>query len=275
MSRILAAASLGVTLLLSAPARANDVYATQCDGIGFPVDKFKVTETVCVAGDVDFTCKDPARLNLPFPGAHVWLVASGKDPFSGVKVKEFFTTGGYGSFWDFTVMMPPLAPGKYDLFLDEHCDGMRTTDDRIFTFTVGGTLTCDMPPGKPIDPGITSGSKCRGACGADCPSTCTAAPSTSVCVDDKASCQHQNCSYSGVICGTHAGCRTHDDCYDACAVAGEGFACRRRCDVDCIESYGLPCGAWARGYGPFDGSVTFYGPASSSGSSSGLCSGSC
>lgn len=274
--RLGAAASVGLTLLLSTlSAQANSVYATFCDGVGFPATKFAVTDTVCVAGDVDFTCKDPARLNLPFPGADVYLVPTGKDPLTGLRIAHFFTLGGAGTFWDYTVMVPPLAPGTYDLFLDEHCDGVRTVDDIIGTFTVGGTLTCDAPPGKPIDPGIASGSKCRGACGADCPSTCTAAAPIDACVDDKASCQHQNCSYTGVTCGTHAGCQVHDDCYDACATSGGGFTCRRKCDVDCLQTYGLPCGAWARGYGPFDGSMTFYGPPKSSGASSGLCSGSC
>lgn len=273
--RLAALAAGGAALLSTALASANSVYATVCDGVGFPVDKFGTAQTVCVAGDVDYTCKDPTRLNLPFPGADVYLVKSGGDPFSGVLVKHFFTLGGAGSFWDYTVMMPPLAPGKYDLFLDEHCDGVRDTDDAIGTFTVGGTLTCDAPPGNPIDPKIASGSLCRGACGPDCPSTCTAAPTLTACVDDAASCQHETCSYTGVTCGTHAGCRTHDDCYDACSASGASFLCWRACDVECLQKYGLVCGAWARGYGPFDGTQTFYGPPSSSGASSGLCSGSC
>lgn len=262
-------------LAIAGAAEASSVYATYCDGVGFPATTFKEADTVCVAGDVDFTCKDPTRLNLPFPGGDVYLVKSGGDPLSGLLIKHFFTLGGAGTFWDYPVMTPPLAPGKYDLFLDEHCDGVRDGDDALGSFTVGGTLTCDAPPGLPIDPGIASGSKCRGACGPDCPSTCTAAPGLEVCVDDAASCEHQQCSYAGVTCGTHAGCQTHDDCYDACSASGAGFMCWRSCDLDCLQRYGLVCGAWARGYGPFDGSMTFYGPPSSSGPSSGLCSGSC
>lgn len=271
-----AALSAGATALaIALSAQANSVYATVCDGVGFPATKFGVADTVCVAGDVDFTCKDPTRLNLPFPGGDIYLVPTGKDPLTGLNVKHFFTLGGAGTFWDYQVMLPPLVPGTYDLFLDEHCDGVRTGDDAIGTFTVGGTLTCDKPPGKPIDPSIASGSKCRGACGPDCPSTCTSAAPIDVCVDDAGSCQHQQCSYAGVTCGTHSGCQVHDDCYDACSAAGAGFSCWRACDLGCLQKYGLVCGAWARGYGPFDGSMTFYGPPTSSSPSSGLCSGSC
>lgn len=273
---LLSGVSLTATLLgMALPSQANSVYATHCDGIGFPETKFSVKDTVCVAGDVDFTCKDPARLNLPFPGGDIYLVPSGKDPLTGLRVAHFFTLGGFGSFWDYNVMMPPLAPGKYDLFLDEHCDGIRTADDVIASFTVGGMLTCDAQPGRPIDPRLPSGSKCRGACGPDCPVTCTPAASIEVCVDDKTTCQHQVCSYTGLTCGTHAGCRVHDDCYDDCSASGAGFMCWRQCDLDCIKKYGLLCGSWKSGYGPFDGSMTFYGPAKSSGTTSGLCSGTC
>lgn len=96
-----------------------------------------------------------------------------------------------------------------------------------------------------------------------------------VCEDDAASCQHVECTQTGLSCGTHAGCRTHDDCYDACATSGGGFWCRRACDVECLDNYGLPCSSWARGGGPYDGTLTFSNPPSSTGPLPGLCSGPC
>lgn len=258
-----------------APASANDVYGSLCGGVVTDmVSTYSVDDSVCVAGDVDFTC--PVRPFVDLPAADVYVVPTGADPFSGVSV-HFETLGGFGTFWDQRVMMPPLTPGVYDILLDEHCDGVMTADDvlKVAAFTVGGTLMCSMPPGSPVDPGIASGSTCRGACGGDCPSTCMPLPTRMVCEDDAASCQHVDCTLTGVSCGTHAGCREHDDCYDACAAAGEGFACRRACDVQCLDHYGLPCLGWARGHGPYDGTRDYYDPPSSSGPSSGLCSGSC
>jgi len=269
------AAALALSLSVNS-ASANDVYATYCGGVlPDPAPLVYTTDgTVCVAGDVDFVC--PGRLGVNLPGADVYAVRTGADPFSGVPI-HFDALGGFGSFWDQTVMLPPLAPGLYDLFLDEHCDGIQTADDvlKVGAFLVGGVPMCSMPPGPPVDPGISSGSTCRGACGGDCPSTCSALPPTTACEEDAASCQHVDCTITGMSCGTHEGCRIHDDCYDACAASGGGFWCRRGCDVECLDSYGLPCTSWARGHGPYDGSSSFYNPVSSSGPSSGLCSGPC
>lgn len=268
------AAAIVVALLLLVPARASAhmVYATECDGTALPVDVFATSDTVCLTGDVDFTCPVGPFINLP--AADLYVVMSGGNPLSAPPV-HFETLGGFGSFLDIVVMLPPLAPGFYDVLLDEHCDGMITGDDLIvaMAFRVGGTLTCDMPPGQPIDPGLPSGARCRGACGRDCPSSCTPAASLDVCVEDAAACEHMTCSYDGVVCGTHAGCRTHDACYDACAAAGASFLCWRQCDLDCLTTYGLPCASWARGGGPYDGTLTFYQQTSSSGPSPGRCAG--
>jgi hypothetical protein len=223
---------------------------------------------------VDFTC--PIRLGVALPAADVYVVPTGSDPLSGVPI-HFETLGGFGSFWDQSVMLPPLAPGVYDILMDEHCDGIINADDvlKVAAFRVGGIPMCSMPAGAPVDPGISSGSTCRGACGGDCPSTCTPTGPATSCVDDAGSCQHVECTQSGLSCGSHPGCRTHDDCYDACAASGGGFWCRRQCDVDCLDTYGLPCASWARGGGPYDGTLTFSNPPMSSGPLPGSCSGSC
>lgn len=95
------------------------------------------------------------------------------------------------------------------------------------------------------------GALCRGACGPDCaPRACT----VGACVDGN----------QDVTCGSHAGCRAHDACYDACKLAANcrwtaaSFACHRACDTTCISTYGVrQCNAWRRGRGPFDQQITY------------------
>ena len=91
--------------------------------------------------------------------------------------------------------------------------------------TGGPILNCDqfpppcpdVPPGVlPKNPLIASGSLCRGACGPDCPSSCAPLNDQHLCVQDSHGCNYL-CVYHVISCGSHAGCRTHDDCYDACA----------------------------------------------------------
>jgi len=190
---------------------------------------------------------------------------------------HFDTFGGAGGFWNIAVMMPRLVPGTYDLILDEHCDGVFDGDDvRLDSaFVVGGALMCSAPPGEPVNPGIPSGALCRGACGPDCPTTCTPAPALSVCEDDPMLCEHIECTFTGVTCGTHDGCRVHDACYDACAAAGAGALCWRQCDLDCMGTYGTLCYNWMGGRGPYDSTVSYYNPPTVAGPSPGLCSGPC
>ena len=106
---------------------------------------------------------------------------------------------------------------------------------------------------------------CRGACGPDCPDTCEESFYWE-CVDS---------SHFRVVriydCGTHLGCREHDDCLDRCAVeipgSTEGGAfyyseCARTCHAGCVVSYGgASCGPWTQGHEaplhPFDGSTRF------------------
>jgi hypothetical protein len=124
---------------------------------------------------------------------------------------------------------------------------------------------CNTHPDAPYleDPMIASGAKCRGVCGPDCASNCQPEPDRQVCVTNPDGVSHSICTYKGVQnCGTHAGCRDHDACYDWCSDHGEDSlwdACHRWCDLGCRCEHGLnKCVSWARGRGPFDGRMTFY-----------------
>ncbi len=110
-----------------------------------------------------------------------------------------------------------------------------------------------------LDPAIAGGSKCRGACGPDCPDSCVDVKDQKYCMpDSKGECFYV-CSYSNVrSCGLHEGCEKHDDCYDACAAKGETRMClpwlglcHCSCDLDCVLEYGPGnCLQWMGGNGP-------------------------
>jgi len=124
------------------------------------------------------------------------------------------------------------------------------------------------------NPGIASGSLCRGACGPDCPSSCTTQRDRNACVSDGEGCFYV-CSYSIQQCGTASGCRKHDACYDSCAAKGEnsmcylGGFCHCSCDLGCVADTGLAglvnCPLWAFGYGPTDSVITYSSPIAQSG----------
>ena len=126
----------------------------------------------------------------------------------------------------------------------------------------------------PRDPGIASSSLCRGACGPDCPSSCTSQPARTLCVSDGEGCFYV-CTYSILQCGTAGSCRTHDDCYDSCAEKGEsrlcylGGFCHCSCDLGCVFGSGILgpvyCPLWAFGYGPTDSTLTYSSPAGQTG----------
>lgn len=106
-----------------------------------------------------------------------------------------------------------------------------------------------------IDPGITSGALCRGACGMDCPdercdlltdSTGAATPITIAIQSPRGI-----CTYNNVLeCPTHAGCQIHDGCFDVCTehyhMNSQTDTCHLNCDLDCVKAYGLTnCVLWA------------------------------
>ena len=116
----------------------------------------------------------------------------------------------------------------------------------------------------PRNPGIPSGSLCRGACGADC-ETCHHEHEHYEC--EKVGNRHIWWVYPQYeTCGTHLGCRNHDACYDWCAdkynekgklgvILGP---CHRLCDFECVCDYNLPqCVGWIGGGKPHDGTMVF------------------
>lgn len=117
------------------------------------------------------------------------------------------------------------------------------------------------------DPLAACNALCRGACGGDCQPVNCDQEVTEVCDLDL---NGVNNGYSIAAlkhtCGTAAGCRAHDDCYDTCnsqtgCGTWDAAVCRRGCDDEAIGIYGFEnCQAWAMGLGPFDGSLTFTYP---------------
>ncbi len=108
------------------------------------------------------------------------------------------------------------------------------------------------------DPGIPSGSKCRGACGPDC-DTCNTQEEKIVC-HDVGNGKHEFWRYPNyTTCNSHQGCRDHDGCYDWCA-SGGGIAssliimpCQRLCDFEAMCHYGFQQAVgWVFGAPPHD-----------------------
>ncbi len=103
--------------------------------------------------------------------------------------------------------------------------------------------------------------QCRGACGGGCPGSCARA------ISYECSGSAQLRRVVSYTCGTHEGCRDHDDCLDACISGNTGAAdCQSRCDAAVMDSYGFEkATAWLLGKGPYDGETTFeytrHGPA--------------
>lgn len=90
---------------------------------------------------------------------------------------------------------------------------------------------------------------CRGACGMDCPDSCEQEV-------------RFECSGAGTlrrvrsyVCGTHQGCREHDDCLDRCTKQHEeGYECQTECNAEAVTDWGVEqTTSWAVGGGPFDG----------------------
>ena len=103
-------------------------------------------------------------------------------------------------------------------------------------------------------PSSTSkGNQCRGACGAGCPDSC-AQTVTYECLDSSR--LRRVVTYQ---CGTHPGCRAHDDCLDSCLQdSAQGTDCASRCDSRVLEEYGFESAtSWFRGGGPYDGRISF------------------
>ena len=109
--------------------------------------------------------------------------------------------------------------------------------------SAGDTVRNEFGPAK-----NGKASACRGACGMACPSSCEQ--------------QTQfECAGAGTLkrvktyrCGTHQGCREHDDCLDRCSRDREaGFDCQTECNASAVEDWGVEMtSSWALGGGPHD-----------------------
>jgi len=95
--------------------------------------------------------------------------------------------------------------------------------------------------------------ECRGACGGGCPKSCDQAVSYE-CTDSSR--LRRVVTYD---CGTHQGCRVHDDCLDTCLRNGDqGRSCATQCDAEIMDRYGFEsAGSWLMGDGPYDGRISF------------------
>lgn len=95
--------------------------------------------------------------------------------------------------------------------------------------------------------------QCRGACGAGCPRSCSKTVSYE-CTDSPR--LRRVVTYQ---CGTHQGCRVHDDCLDRCMQSGEqGQSCPTQCDAEIMDRFGFKeAGSWLTGGGPYDGRISF------------------
>jgi len=79
-------------------------------------------------------------------------------------------------------------------------------------------------------PGGAGATVCRGACGAGCPSTCEQRVAHE-CVDGER--LRRVRIYE---CGSHLGCREHDDCLDRCLQQhAQGFDCQTQCHGEVVE----------------------------------------
>jgi len=86
---------------------------------------FKVTESVCVSGDLDYI----SPLHPILPSAYVFVVKNREWQDGDPLVDHYgdptvITSGaGAGAFYSEVVQLQPLDPGEYDLVLDEDADG--------------------------------------------------------------------------------------------------------------------------------------------------------
>jgi hypothetical protein len=128
----------------------------------------------------------------------------------------------------------------------------------------GGPLPGPLPGRYARDPGLPSKAKCRGACGPDC-DYCTP-PKDEYACEVLPNGTHRVWKYPNhQLCGAHAGCKQHDQCYDWCGGGGPGgmgpFLCRRWCDLECLCDYrASQCVGWAFGRPPYDETLRFADP---------------
>ncbi len=268
------------SLVMVMEGRALAAWAQSTDCHTNPVDEFCPDQTVCIMGDIQYTCP---RGPIDLPGVDVYIIPSGStDPFSGAMI-HIDPSGSFGDFWGIEVMTPPLPPGTYDIVLDEHCngiweDGIDGWEHEAFTVGVGCSCSDVENAGdrRIVD---DHGGLCHGACGAGC-SNCEE-DIDSVCHDVASCCMHCTCTYQVFYCPTHQQCQWHDKCYEDCDDDPypyvNSFTCRRAyCDYKVAYKNSLhDWVGWLGGWGPMEGWLVYSGAPSLSGPDEGLCSGPC
>jgi len=110
--------------------------------------------------------------------------------------------------------------------------------------SAGDTVRDEFGPLKGLSAPV-----CRGACGMDCPDSCDA--------DVRFECAGNDTllRVKTYRCGTHQGCRDHDDCLDRCVQQhGAGYDCEAECHAEAVGIWGLEMAtSWAMGGPPHDG----------------------
>ena len=178
----------------------------------------------------------------------------------------------------------PQGDGQIEVAkTDDNGKGIRVTKDDLVPNVYGywpldgeGAVDRLQPFAHDTRP---CGAQCPGTCGPDCPTNNCTSTFAWYCDKDAAG---QNTGTKRVwrrySCGSHAGCRAHDSCYDTCnATNGCGSwgatTCRRGCDVQCLADYCPWCGtisfglcgpatckctSWMNGNGPYDATLTYW-----------------
>ena len=101
-----------------------------------------------------------------------------------------------------------------------------------------------------------AGSDCRGACGPGCASVQSCEGGARYeCLD-----ADRLRRIETYACGTHQGCRIHDDCLDRCAQANaQGVDCEAVCHLEAVKEYGTTNAmSWLQGGGPYDTEPIFF-----------------
>jgi len=141
-----------------------------------------------------------------------------------------------------------------------------------FQFDLIASFPFPQPNGEsiplPRNPHIASGATFRGACGAGRPDSATSLSDIQIRVTDPVNDdKHYLLNYTRIVeCGTHAGCRWHDACFDECAknYGEEDFyeTCHMYCNEQvAADMYGPEWGySWQGGGGPYDGYFIYSDP---------------
>ncbi len=99
-------------------------------------------------------------------------------------------------------------------------------------------------------------SDCRGACGPGCQSaqSCESGARYECLGGDRL------LRIETYACGTHQGCRVHDDCLDRCAQANaQGVDCEAMCHLEAVQEYGAQNAmSWLQGGGPYDAEPIYF-----------------